>query len=133
MKIQCYIRNNSKSAIDNLQKGASYQRPFHVFQFIISIYRIYMWKCNSRSKGITSHKQDPLIIISKTFPCIPTYLKFVQPNLEMFCTISRCLPKLKILSLGKDNLEMFPIASWGLTVTLSPPTSAAGDRSPSWP
>ena len=35
----------------------------------------------------------------------------------MFCTISRCLPQLKTLSLCKDNLEMFQIASWGLTLT----------------
>ena len=38
----------------------------------------------------------------------------------MFCTISRCLPQLKILSLCKDNLEMFPIASWGLTLIYVP-------------
>ena len=42
----------------------------------------------------------------------------VQPKLEMFCTISISLPQPKILSLCKENLGMFPIASWGQTSPL---------------
>ena len=43
---------------------------------------------------------------------------YIKLTLSLCSPISRCLPQLKILSLCKDNFEMFPIASWGLTSIL---------------
>ena len=58
---------------------------------------------------LTSH--NPNIILNYLYLSLNKYrgfhLKFVQQNLEIFCTILRFLPKLRILSLSKQILRFY--------------------------